>query len=239
MYYIMSFFLLLFFGIQYGAGIMFHYIIPMGKEINKNIQASLFIPYELVDYFLEHSLHNNTSELSQLHEAYSEHNEKGILHKDCLTIAKYHSFALDFAKTGVAAVFPHHINIPMNKEIRKLGHCIYPHYMSTKPFKQKFHSKMIKGRIFDFVLHNVPNDLMDDRKFRKDCGLPDNDQLLSDHWFLRGDKYNQQQYNNNHNDNNYDNNNNNNNNNNNYNNNNNNNRQRHENIDNDYHWLDG
>eukprot|EP01084_Bolivina_argentea_P169827 294341_1 len=142
--------------------------------------------YTIVDYFLEYQLHENTAELSQLHEAYSEHYIQGIGHEKCLSIAKYHSFALDFPKTGKAAIFPKNIGIPMNKEINQLGHCIYPHYMSSKPAKQKFHSTMIKGRMYDFVLSQVPSQLKNDFKFRKEAGIVNNDhQSMSPSPFLR------------------------------------------------------
>ena len=48
----------------------------------------------MVHYFMEHSLYENTSELSTLHEAFSEHNIEGVGHHNCLQIAKYHSYGM-------------------------------------------------------------------------------------------------------------------------------------------------
>ena len=140
-------------------------------EQGEQILPAYIDDFTIVDYFLEYALHENTAELSQLHEAFSEWNEEGIGHKDCLTIAKYHSYALDFPKTGKAAIFPKDAGIPMAKEINKLYHCIYPHYMSSKPSQQKFRSTMVKGEFYDFILSKLPEDLAKDRTFRRDAML--------------------------------------------------------------------
>jgi len=124
----------------------------------------------MVHYFLEHSLYENTAELATMHEAFSEHNEEGIGHSDCLTIAKFHSYALDFAKTGKAAEFPKSSGIPMLKEVMQRNHRIFPHYMG-RPSEQSFHSKMIKGRFYDFVKSQIPQRLLSNNRFKKDSGL--------------------------------------------------------------------
>ena len=143
--------------------------------------------FTIVDYFLEYSLLENTSELASIHEAYTEHSEEGMGHKDCLLIAKHHSFALDFAKTGVIIPIPKEANIPNNEEIRKWNHCIFPHFAKNKPHSQRFKSKMIKGRLWDFVLSQVPRKFINDSKFRIDACLPKfNDPQLSDRPILRG-----------------------------------------------------
>ena len=124
----------------------------------------------MVLYFLEYSLYENTSELSTLHEAFSEHHEEGIGHPDCLKIAKYHSYALDFAKTGKAAVFKKEEGIPMMKEVMEQKHVIYPHYM-CRSLHNSFRSTMIKGRFYDFVVSQIPNVFMSNAKFRRESNL--------------------------------------------------------------------
>ena len=129
-------------------------------------------------------MHENTGELSQLHEAFSEHYEQGIGHPICLTIARYHSWALDFPKTGKAAIFPPNTGIPMMEDVYANGHCIFPHYMTGKSSKLKFRSQMIKGQLYDFILSQLPQDLRNNHKFRRDANL-EHDAPLSDVPFLR------------------------------------------------------
>lgn len=124
----------------------------------------------LVDYCLEYQLLENTAELASIHEAFTDHFEEGMGHKDCLLIAKYHSYALDFAKTGVIVPIPKEAGIPNNDEIRNHNLRIWPHYLLKNP-AQTFKSNRIKGRLFDFIYSKLPNKFKNDRKFQKDVGL--------------------------------------------------------------------
>ena len=131
-----------------------------------------------VKYYSEYQLKENTSTLADYHEAFTEHFPDGVASPICLSlshlivcsvlrldqclccfvffvcrIALSHSQSVDFAKTGVAAQIPK--GLPNISEIRKRGLRVYPHYMHRNP-KQSYHSKGIKGRFFDFLYDNLP-----------------------------------------------------------------------------------
>merc|ERR1712232_1172963 len=156
-------------------------IIPQQQfdDIPQRRDAQYIDDAALIDYFLEHSLKDNTSDLSMLHEAYTEHTEQGMAHPDCLLIAKHHSYALDFAKTGVNPPLPKDRGIPTMDEVHKFNHAIFPHY-EKQFYKKKFKSKMVKGRLYDWILAQIPTKFLNDNKFRADAKLPSRGQQNMD-----------------------------------------------------------
>ena len=125
-----------------------------------------YIDNEMVaQYFLDFSLKENTIELAQLHSAFSEHHEEGIGHPDCLLIAKYHSYALDFAKTGKAAVFPKDSGIPSHEEIVSRQLTVFPSFQAIHRKYKKFNSQQIKGRLYEFLRDKVPRHYLNKSKF--------------------------------------------------------------------------
>eukprot|EP01083_Nonionella_stella_P145447 455805_1 len=124
--------------------------------------------HTMIDYFLEYALLENTAELAVLHEAFSEHHVEGIGHHQCIEIAKYHSFALDFSKTGKPGILPDELGIPTLVDVRTDQLIIYPHYMGKHPC---FRSRMIKGRVYDFVVSQLPMEYYKDCKIYKDHEL--------------------------------------------------------------------
>ena len=79
----------------------------------------------------------------------------------------------------------------MQQEVFEKGHCIYPHYMGKKP-EQSFRSSMIKGRFYDFVRGQIPQNYLNNRAFRREAYIDNLTLPNTDRPHIKGDGGNEQ-----------------------------------------------
>ena len=103
---------------------------------------------EVQEYFTNCIVHDNLGIIDNAHTAFADRQRHGAMSYRCIELAKLHSIAVDYPKSGVAAEIPHHLRV---RE--------YPDFME-KPDKPTYESKRVIGKLFrevkDIASHTSP-----------------------------------------------------------------------------------
>ncbi|KAK0717081.1 RNA dependent RNA polymerase-domain-containing protein [Lasiosphaeria miniovina] len=93
----------------------------------------------LMAFFVLYMKNNNLGLIAHAHLAMSDYEDKGPKSHRCLKLAELHSQAVDYVKTGVAAVWSRSLEPPK-----------WPHFME-KNTKRRYHSGQTLGQLYDMV----------------------------------------------------------------------------------------
>lgn len=149
-------------------------LLPLKNEIIKCMEYDADKPKKMsgyvdismcVEYWLNYQINDCVGIIADLHETFSDY-ELGVGSPQCLELAKSHSKAVDYAKTGIAAKIPKNVGIPFPVSIIQ-----YPHHMG-KHQSISYKSTSIKGILYNSV--RIPNKLWRDKEFRKQYNLKNN-----------------------------------------------------------------
>ncbi|KAK0633635.1 RNA dependent RNA polymerase-domain-containing protein [Immersiella caudata] len=97
----------------------------------------------LKHFFVLYMKHNNLPLIAHAHLATADSEEQGAKSSKCLNLAKLHSHAVDYVKTGVPADWD-----------RKLEPRKWPHFME-KSHRNSYHSTTALGQLYDMVQKEV------------------------------------------------------------------------------------
>lgn len=98
----------------------------------------------LITHFLNFAKNDNLGQISMLWQDYAA--EKGADCKECVDLAKLHSVAVDFPKTGIPATVPESLRLPAQKP--------RSHWRKKKNAPSA-HCTSIIGRLFDKVVERL------------------------------------------------------------------------------------
>ncbi|KAI2632794.1 RNA dependent RNA polymerase-domain-containing protein [Xylaria nigripes] len=112
---------------------------PMKHEPEKPVELDRDVqPSDLISFFTDYMKNDSLSTIAHAHLAQSDQLEGGPKNEVCLELARLHSDAVDYPKSGRAA----HLNASLRPKS-------YPHFME-KPGKS-YHSERILGKLYDKV----------------------------------------------------------------------------------------
>ncbi|KAF2867202.1 RNA dependent RNA polymerase-domain-containing protein [Massariosphaeria phaeospora] len=97
---------------------------------------------DVVEFFVTYMKNDSLSRIALAHLAQADFNAEGVRDEKCLELAKLHSQAVDYNKSGIPAV--------MDRSLRPFK---FPHFMENK-YRQEHHiykSKKILGMLYDQV----------------------------------------------------------------------------------------
>ncbi|KAK5111891.1 hypothetical protein LTR62_004623 [Meristemomyces frigidus] len=96
---------------------------------------------DLTSFFVTHIRHDNLARIAVAHKYWADSQEcpDGVKDEKCIELAKLHSKAVDYAKTGVAAEFPKRLRVKR-----------WPHW-AEKEGKPQYRSRKVLGRLYDEV----------------------------------------------------------------------------------------
>ncbi|KAF2021896.1 RdRP-domain-containing protein, partial [Aaosphaeria arxii CBS 175.79] len=96
---------------------------------------------DLTDFFVTYMKNDSLARIATSHLAQADYNAEGVRDEKCIQLAKLHSQAVDYPKSGIPAI--------MNLELRPKR---WPHFMdngrSARPY---YHSRNILGILYDQV----------------------------------------------------------------------------------------
>ncbi|KAE8667250.1 RNA-dependent RNA polymerase 1 [Hibiscus syriacus] len=101
---------------------------------------------EVEEYFTNYIVNDSLGIISNAHVAFADREPGKAMSHSCLELAKLHSIAVDFPKTGVPAEIPQELRV---KE--------YPDFME-KPDKPSYQSHRVIGKLFREVKSLAPNE---------------------------------------------------------------------------------
>ncbi|KAK8522761.1 hypothetical protein V6N13_115715 [Hibiscus sabdariffa] len=101
---------------------------------------------EIEEYFTNYIVNDSLGIISNAHVAFADREIGKAMSRPCLELAKLHSIAVDFPKTGVPAEIPQELRV---KE--------YPDFME-KPDKPSYQSHSVIGKLFREVRSLAPNE---------------------------------------------------------------------------------
>ncbi|CAM9930123.1 unnamed protein product, partial [Choristocarpus tenellus] len=97
---------------------------------------------DIEDFFLNYIMNDNLGIIANLHLAWADSSELGACSEECLELAKQHSLAVDFPKSGIPAKVP--------KELRRDN---YPDFMPRLGgTKINYVSEKVLGRMYRSVV---------------------------------------------------------------------------------------
>ncbi|KAJ4992728.1 RNA-dependent RNA polymerase [Stagonosporopsis vannaccii] len=97
---------------------------------------------DVSDFFVTYMKNDSLGQIAHAHLAQADQQPHGVISRACIELAKLHSQAVDYPKSGVPAI--------MDKALRPKK---WPHYMEKryKSASQIYHSKNILGMLYDQV----------------------------------------------------------------------------------------
>ncbi|KAF2176190.1 RdRP-domain-containing protein [Zopfia rhizophila CBS 207.26] len=97
---------------------------------------------DITDFFVTYMKNDSLARIALAHLAQADFNESGVRDDKCLELARLHSQAVDYPKSGIPAI--------MGRELKPQK---WPHFMESKyrTENQKYHSKGILGQLYDQV----------------------------------------------------------------------------------------
>jgi RNA-dependent RNA polymerase len=120
---------------------------PMDYSAPPTQHVSEVGPAHLVDFFVGFMENNSLGVIANTHLATADQAEKGIFSEECLELARLHSVAVDFPKSGVPATVPSACRLDE-----------YPDFMEKKD-KGSYVSKKVIGMLYRQVCVR-PSDLI-------------------------------------------------------------------------------
>ncbi|KAJ7954357.1 RNA-dependent RNA polymerase [Quillaja saponaria] len=100
---------------------------------------------EVEEYFANYIVNDSLGIIANAHTAFADKEDKKAMSSQCIELAKLFSVAVDFPKTGIAAVIPPKLHV---KE--------YPDFME-KPDKPTYESPRVIGKLFREVKDIAPH----------------------------------------------------------------------------------
>ncbi|KAF5478837.1 hypothetical protein F2P56_005366 [Juglans regia] len=91
---------------------------------------------EVEEYFTDYMVNDNLGIIDNAHVVFADSEPRKAMSPKCMELAKLHSIAVDFPKTGIVAEIPDYLHV---KE--------YPDFME-KPNKKSYISKSVIGKLF-------------------------------------------------------------------------------------------
>jgi hypothetical protein len=114
--------------------------------VPKESESSNVTATDIGNFFVDYIKNDNLGQIANSHQAHADFSDDGASCKECIELAKLHSLAVDFVKTGIPAVFP--TNLRLNK---------YPHFMENAR-KDKYESIKVLGKIFDICEKKISDE---------------------------------------------------------------------------------
>ncbi|KKY20896.1 putative rna-directed rna polymerase (sad-1) [Phaeomoniella chlamydospora] len=109
------------------------YTAPPPKTVATNVT-----PSDIMRFFVQYMKNDILGRIAYAHLAWADYLDEGINSKKCLELAALHSKAVDYPKTGQAAI----MDLSLNPRL-------WPHFMQKK--SRTYRSQKILGRLFDGV----------------------------------------------------------------------------------------
>ncbi|KAF2273695.1 RdRP-domain-containing protein [Westerdykella ornata] len=110
---------------------------PKPEEMARGITVK-----DLTDFFVTYMKNNSLGQIAHAHLAQADFRSEGVRDEVCLELARLHSQAVDYPKSGIPAV--------MDKELRPRR---WPHFMEKKHLgpHQEYRSTKVLGQLYDQV----------------------------------------------------------------------------------------
>ena len=102
----------------------------------KKVEGEITLDH-ITHFIVDYMKCNMVGKIANAHVVHADKEDKGIFSDSCLELAKIHSDAVDFPKTGVIPVMGEHLKVK-----------VYPHFMMKKD-KPPYHSEKVIGKLFD------------------------------------------------------------------------------------------
>lgn len=114
----------------------------IGPELDRDVTVD-----DMTTFFVTFMKENCLPRIANAHMAWADKLEGGVREQRCIELARMHSVAVDYNKTGRPA------KMTWNLEPRQ-----WPHFMEREPHKS-YQSKKVLGRLYDAVetIHFVPD----------------------------------------------------------------------------------
>nr|XP_043614354.1 probable RNA-dependent RNA polymerase 1 [Erigeron canadensis] len=100
---------------------------------------------EVVEYFAHYIVNDNLGIIANAHTVFADREPKKAMADPCVDLAKLHSIAVDFPKSGVPAEIPTHLRV--NE---------YPDFMEKPSDKTTYKSQSVIGKLFREVKDIAP-----------------------------------------------------------------------------------
>ncbi|KAF2674406.1 RdRP-domain-containing protein [Microthyrium microscopicum] len=97
---------------------------------------------DMIEFFIQYMKNDVLPKIAHAHLAWADQKKDGVMDEKCIGLAKLHSDAVDYAKSGIPAVMERHQQPPK-----------WPHFME-KRYKTKYQtytSKQILGQLYDMI----------------------------------------------------------------------------------------
>ncbi|KAK1054154.1 hypothetical protein LTR74_016018 [Friedmanniomyces endolithicus] len=96
---------------------------------------------DITTFFVKHMQNDNVGRIAMAHRFWADSNDcpQGVKDDKCIELARLHSMAVDYAKSGIPATFPKNLRIKR-----------WPHW-AEKDGKPSYHSRRVLGRLYDEV----------------------------------------------------------------------------------------
>lgn len=107
---------------------------PKGEELNRAVTVD-----DATDFFIKYIKSDRLPVIAHAHLAQADISPAGVFDWNCIELAKLHSCAVDYPKSGVEVVIKKGL-IPKR----------YPHFMN-KPKHKTYHSEKVLGQMYDRV----------------------------------------------------------------------------------------
>lgn len=80
--------------------------VPAGASAPLETRSGVVTITEIADFFVDYIKNDNLGQIANAHVVFADLSSQGAACSECVQLAKLHSTAVDFAKTGVPAVIP-------------------------------------------------------------------------------------------------------------------------------------
>ncbi|KAF3945295.1 hypothetical protein ACB098_03G083200 [Castanea mollissima] len=91
---------------------------------------------EVQEYFVDYILNDRLGIIDNAHIVFADSEPRGAMSRKCIELAKLHSIAVDFPKSGIVVEIPYYLRVK-----------VYPDFME-KPDKRTYKSERVIGKLF-------------------------------------------------------------------------------------------
>lgn len=95
---------------------------------------------DMTSFFVTHMKHDNLGPIAVAHKYWADRQPDGVKDPICLELARLHSMAVDYAKTGVPAKFPKSLRVQS-----------WPHWSEPRKGKPWYTSQKVIGQLYEEV----------------------------------------------------------------------------------------
>lgn len=103
----------------------------------KYTEPKVVTSIDVQNFFVDYMINDNLGLIADSHVAFADASENGAMSTACIELAKLHSTAVDFPKSGIKAEYP-----------RELYVREFPSFMEKGPRKTSYESKKVLGKIY-------------------------------------------------------------------------------------------